>query len=299
MKKLPKLIAISTITFFLVSIPLFAAADSDSDSDSKDIAQMTQTADLVFQGKVTSIDYKTSEAGDPFTFVTYQVDKVISGSYTDPTITLRFNGGFMDATHTLYSMSSEQPTFDVGDEDMLFVKGNGDSGCPLVGCTNGRIRVIQGIYQDDSGHELLETSNQTTDTLETGDRIPSQTVDTHKAGNMTFSLKYSERPAGANVKKYGQRITSESLNGLVAKHRPKNPKKVVSANKGQKILSRNTLQTMGVIVPTANQPDAQAAQQSFEAISPTEQAILNEQKAQEEINQMAIPQLEVDGTTGN
>ncbi|QLQ31584.1 MAG: hypothetical protein HZT40_08265 [Candidatus Thiothrix singaporensis] len=75
--------------------------------------------------------------------------------------------------------------------------------------------------------------------------------------------------------------------------------KVVSANKGQKILSRNTLQTMGVIVPTANQPDAQAAQQSFEAISPTEQAILNEQKAQEEINQMAIPQLEVDGTTGN
>ncbi|EIJ35445.1 hypothetical protein Thini_2915 [Thiothrix nivea DSM 5205] len=44
MKKLLKLVVTSTITFFLISIPLFAAADGDS----KDIAQMTQRADLVF-----------------------------------------------------------------------------------------------------------------------------------------------------------------------------------------------------------------------------------------------------------
>ena len=69
----------------------------------------------------------------PYTFVTYKVTKVMQGS-AGRSLTLRFaggadgRGGFVDVTGV--------PTFEVGDDDILFVKGNGSDGCPA-----GRMRV--------------------------------------------------------------------------------------------------------------------------------------------------------------
>lgn len=145
---------------------------------------LADEADLVFKGKVTDIAYKNSEAGIPHTFVTYTISEVISGDYSDRTLTLRFEGG-IDEKGLAYLVSN-LPTFDVGDEDILFVKGNGEMPCPLAGCTKGRIRIISGVLQDEHGYVLH--SDSATEYVTIGDRIPSTAVDTYSLGNAVFTM---------------------------------------------------------------------------------------------------------------
>jgi len=52
-------------------------------------------------------------------------------------------------------LASGLPLFQVGDHDILFVRGNGESACPLVGCEGGRYRVIRGGLYSDDGREIL------------------------------------------------------------------------------------------------------------------------------------------------
>lgn len=64
----------------------------------REFKTMIDQADLVFRGVVTDVTYKNStpttpqSPSQPYTFVTYAIYEVLSGSYTDNSITLRFFG---------------------------------------------------------------------------------------------------------------------------------------------------------------------------------------------------------------
>jgi hypothetical protein len=123
-----------------------------------DLDAMIEQADLVFRGKVVEVAYRDAEPhqdgarGAPHTFVTYAVSKVMKGVAPGPQVTLRFHGGPLDADR--FVMAADNPLFDGGDEDVLLVRDNGASVCPLVNCADGRFRLIQDKVYDELGRTL-------------------------------------------------------------------------------------------------------------------------------------------------
>jgi len=116
-------------------------------------------SDLAFHGTVVGIEYVNSlpaadsASGIPHTFVTYRVHSVLHGRVPAEEITLRFLGGY-DFESDTYLAASVSPQFDLGDEDVLFVRGNGASPCPLVENSEGRLRVIDGQVYSDTGRAV-------------------------------------------------------------------------------------------------------------------------------------------------
>ena len=125
-----------------------------------DLKHLVRESDLVFHGVVRDIHYKLSEPTGseqirvPYTFVTYQVEDVFHGWTADDQVTLRFIGGLNEETMR-YMESSITPQFDLGDEDILFVQGNTERFCPLVGNQSGRLRVIDGQVYTDTGRTVI------------------------------------------------------------------------------------------------------------------------------------------------
>jgi hypothetical protein len=121
-------------------------------------------ADLVFLGEVVRIEYRESDGASgmalPHTFATYRIIDPITGGIAGEEITLRFLGGPNELGNTL--VVSDLPRIDVGDTDVVLVRGNGEGICPLVGCTEGRFRVIDGIVYTEDGHELSLLPNGVT-----------------------------------------------------------------------------------------------------------------------------------------
>jgi hypothetical protein len=85
----------------------------------------------------------------PTTLVTYKVNQVFHGPVkVDSLIRLRFlggpleNGGFLQLPY--------MPTFEKGDQDVLFVAGNGTGDCPLVECVLGRVKGSDGFLYNDA-----------------------------------------------------------------------------------------------------------------------------------------------------
>ncbi len=131
------------------------------DAPSKDPGQLSQEAELVLEGTVTKVDYALSEDSEaedaklPHTFVTYSITGVLKGRAAEQnSITLRFLGGPTPDGRIL--VVSNSPQFEVGQRDVLFVRGNGTSDCPLVDCDKGRFRVISNQMFTNDGVEVLQ-----------------------------------------------------------------------------------------------------------------------------------------------
>ena len=100
-----KTLAAAIITLGLAfAIPQTYASHSDGTNTS----DLVHKADLIFEGKVVEVDYRTSDilqADDvamPHTYVTYEITRNFKGSSSqDKLITLRFRGGPDDAGNTL------------------------------------------------------------------------------------------------------------------------------------------------------------------------------------------------------
>lgn len=120
---------------------------------------LARQAELVFVGEVTGIDYQMSDSGPglmalPHTLVSYQIDRVLKGkAETGSQITLRFQGGPVPGTPNAMVVEGT-PTFDVGDRDVLFVRGNGSAVNPVVGWWQGRLRLVGNEAYSDLGSEL-------------------------------------------------------------------------------------------------------------------------------------------------
>lgn len=128
-----------------------------------ELDEAVRTAELVFEGEVISIEYASSmnngqggpdpdadgteDLGElPHTFVTYRISETFKGNYQEETVTLRLLGGIAPTPDPVdgYEITevSQYPQFDVGDQDILFMRGNTELGCPLDNCANGRFRML-------------------------------------------------------------------------------------------------------------------------------------------------------------
>lgn len=150
MKKLTTIAA--AISLSLISAN-YAKADIQVD-------KLLSQSDLVFQGEIVNIQYKDSKEGLPHTFVTYQVNELITGSLSDQKVTLRFIGGEQKkGKMTRFLSVSEVPTFENGESDILFVSKNNQVMCPLVACSQGRFRDINGLVASESGRAITRGEN--------------------------------------------------------------------------------------------------------------------------------------------
>ena len=118
-----------------------------------ELNSLLERANLVFRGTVVDVDYaqarsQSSDANErrvevlPVTFVTYRIDEVLSGEPEGELLTLRFLGG-PDGTGRFLEISNT-PVFQPKDQDVVFVRSNGEDGCPFVDCADGRFRIHDG-----------------------------------------------------------------------------------------------------------------------------------------------------------
>jgi len=156
-----------TLWFFLFCRPVWGQFEADVN-----MVRLTTSADFIFKGTVINVEYRNSEivplldptgrpvtdeqgnpvyvdgSDMPHTFVTYEIETIYKGfpPRTNPSrLTLRFEGGQSDKVSPLgraYLLIESYPLFDLGDRDILFVKGNGRYPCPLTDCHSGRFRVL-------------------------------------------------------------------------------------------------------------------------------------------------------------
>lgn len=112
-------------------------------------------ADGVFLGEVIRLDYRMSEAtaeseGVPFTFVTWRVEKAWKGTAAGEEVTARIVGGPMPGNRVL--AVSEQPVFQDGDRDVIFLDSHLDGASPILGGNAGRYRLLEGgVFTDEGG----------------------------------------------------------------------------------------------------------------------------------------------------
>jgi hypothetical protein len=126
------------------------------------LRRLVQEAELIVEGVVTAVEYRMSDVltadhvALPHTFVTFAVAQIVKGRImAGRSLTLRFQGGPDGAGNIL--MVPGVPLFDVGDRDILFVRGNGTRLCPLIGWKQGRFRVLGGLLYTEWGQEVWLT----------------------------------------------------------------------------------------------------------------------------------------------
>ena len=128
------------------------------------IGEIVDEAELIFVGRVESLEvthepyqvFGESPVEEwPFRYVTFAVNEVLKGGVAEQALTLRFlGGGGNDLTHGRTIVGS--PKFEVGTNYLLFVKGNGSQWVPLVGWTQGQLRVLR---DPETGEDALLDSS--------------------------------------------------------------------------------------------------------------------------------------------
>lgn len=150
-----------------------------------------RTSEFVVLAKVTDVSYRMSKGDNgaemlPHTFVTYQIERVFKGNprQANDKFILRFLGGRGDQASFMHP--SNYPLFDVGDQDVLFIRGNLKATCPLHDCAIGRFRVIKGLMYNERGQQVVLTRKNE---LDFAKFQPLDEINTHKVSQTTIYLK--------------------------------------------------------------------------------------------------------------
>ncbi|PCI52130.1 MAG: hypothetical protein COB51_00585 [Moraxellaceae bacterium] len=143
-----KSFAVVVITLCAVSNACYALSVK-----SKTFDQLVLESDEVIQGRVVSIESRFGEGSlshHIFTYIEFNELKIIdeTDNQVDGSYQLRIVGGRVG---NVIQAFPGLPSFDVGQNYVLFVRGNGHELFPLVG-------VYQGVYKvvsDDQGDEVI------------------------------------------------------------------------------------------------------------------------------------------------
>jgi len=126
--------------------------------------ELTRKADVIAIGQVTNIDFTAADdASWVYTYVTLDVIDLLKGETSEDTITLRMDGGRISEERVL--IVAGMPTFELGEEVVVFVKGNEQRPCPLLGWGQGLLRIDKQRTADvprlktSSGRRILGTKN--------------------------------------------------------------------------------------------------------------------------------------------
>ena len=117
--------------------------------------QLVAQADYVVRAKVTAVTSEWREEKGQrhiFTYVALEVTEVIAGTPPQPLVLELLGGRVGDDEMRI----DGTPQFAVGDQDILFVHGNGRQAFPLVALMHGRYPVKQDAM---SGREYMARSN--------------------------------------------------------------------------------------------------------------------------------------------
>jgi hypothetical protein len=118
----------------------------------RDFPELVARAEQVVVGTVTATTEEPDASGAPYTVVTFSDLTVLKGEAGD-TLRLRFYGGH--AGDVVLGIP-DMPSFSLGERDVLFVAGNGNLICPLVGVWQGRFYVR---FDAVLGTDIVEDSN--------------------------------------------------------------------------------------------------------------------------------------------
>lgn len=121
--------------------------------------ELVGEAETVVRGEVTSVRaaYVDTPAGRAIkTFVTFHVERTLKGpAEKADTLTLVFLGGTVGGdTLRVPGM----PSFHLGDHEIVFVRGNGSTLCPLIAAGHGRYRVL---HDAASNRDYIARENHT------------------------------------------------------------------------------------------------------------------------------------------
>ncbi len=160
MKKSP--LWVGVLAALTLQAPFYSFSAIADDTRTKiEPRELMRQAELVVAGKVVDIQYKDAEDGTPHTFVTYALSDVIAGRPDDKQITLRFMGGRQQKGDVIrYLDVSESPDFHVGETDVLFVRKNNTSFCPLVECSKGRFRIRDEVLTTEDDLAIVAKSEK-------------------------------------------------------------------------------------------------------------------------------------------
>ena len=124
---------------------------------------LVKNAELIFIGKVTSITSTWGDGGNTiYTYVTFSELEIIDGLYFENIINLKFEGGRI-GPHRLIIPGI--PEFEIGEKNLLFMRGNDVSKCPLSGWCQGRFKIVEdkltlrNLVVDDFGNRVINVSN--------------------------------------------------------------------------------------------------------------------------------------------
>lgn len=168
-------------TLLLASLMWQTPAHGLVESGPSSLDHLAERANLIFKGQVIKVESRFAQPlpnqkrPAPYTFVTYQVEQTLKGELTESTMTLRFAGGPYNKDE--YTLVDGLPLMDVGDRDVLFVRDNGEDPCPLVECSSGRFREIDGFIFNELGQSIeLTEDNQ----IRFGKAVSLEDVQSHK-----------------------------------------------------------------------------------------------------------------------
>jgi len=172
-------------------------------------------ADLVFVGEVVRVAHRLSDVAGPdtmaapHTFVTYAVEEVLLGRAGDE-VTLRFAGG--PTGDGRFARVSGVPRFTPGDRDLLLVQDNERSACPLVGCGQGRYRLLDDRVYTEGGRELRVAADGR---LVAGARAERPELDVAVVGGVVYERvgEDSAAEAGTSAVVAGDQLTLDGLSG--------------------------------------------------------------------------------------
>lgn len=123
-----------------------------------DFAQLVNESDYVIRGVVKSVtsEFRPMPTGNRqkiITKVEIEVREVVAGQPPDKVVLEILGGKIGDQEMVLEGA----PKFNVGDEDILFVSGNGQSICPLFAMMHGRYPIQR---EAATGRQYVTRSNR-------------------------------------------------------------------------------------------------------------------------------------------
>ncbi len=124
----------------------------------KSFDELVKESDGIVSGRVAAVESQYSPSKEIYTFVTLDRVEVLAGSYQSSTLTIRLKGGQVGNN---ISQIVGSPEFNVDDQVVLFIEGNGRYMVPLVGWTQGMFRLVQDpasglqVVHDHEGNRVL------------------------------------------------------------------------------------------------------------------------------------------------
>ncbi len=158
-----RVLILSTL-LFLFGAPLLTATTILG----MNIDEVANGAELVFEGQVLEHNVQENAAGIVVTFVTFQVNDVIKGSYSAPLLELKFTGGEL-AGQLIEVSGLRIPELD--EQGIYFVESiSRDLVNPLLGWSQGHFLIV-----NDEAEQKVSTVNfvPITDVVPVGTIPPS------------------------------------------------------------------------------------------------------------------------------